>query len=276
LVLEALEPLRAIAECGTPVLIVPGNHERSAMPFGLLWSVPGVHVFDRPRTFRFSIRGTRVVLAGFPHSRAVMDQAFPKLVAQTGWDGYTGDIRLLCMHQVVQGAVVGAHHFTFRRGSQVVPGCRIPRAFGAVLAGHIHRHQVLTRDLTGKQLGCPVLYPGSTERTSFAERDEQKGYLMLELAGTHDGRGALRRCAFRQLPARPMATVPLAVGGRSGRQVKRRIAEILARMDAHSIVQLKVMGQVTEDALPVLRAASVRACAPASMNIEVAWPATGP
>ena len=43
-----------------------------------------------------------------------------------------------------------------------------------MLAGHIHRHQVLTQDLGGRPLGAPVFYPGSVERTAFAEEGESK------------------------------------------------------------------------------------------------------
>ncbi|MBL7177366.1 MAG: hypothetical protein ISS66_16205 [Desulfobacteraceae bacterium] len=57
----------------------------------------------------------------------------------------------------------------------------IPAGFTAILAGHIHRFQVLTKDLGGRPIAAPVFYPGSIERTSFAERDEKKGYLTLEI-----------------------------------------------------------------------------------------------
>ena len=53
--------------------------------------------------------------------------------------------------------------------------------FLAVLSGHIHRFQVLTKDLWGRPIKIPILYPGSIERTSFAEKDEPKGYLKVEL-----------------------------------------------------------------------------------------------
>jgi DNA repair exonuclease SbcCD nuclease subunit len=273
LVEEALRPLRPIVARGIPVLIVPGNHERSAMPYPLLWTVPGVHVFDRPRTFCFTVRGKQAVLAGFPYSRRAMDRAWTSLIEQTGWRACAGDLRLLCVHQVVEGAVVGAHNFTFRRGREIVPGRLMPRAFAAVLAGHIHRHQILTRDLGDRELACPVIYPGSTGRTSFAEREEQKGYLTIDLCAAQDGRGVLERWDFHPLPARPMVSVPLDVGGQSASRLKRRIAQLLAGLDADSIVRLKLMGQATEDVLPVLRAASLRALAPSSMNIELAWPA---
>ena len=45
LVLKALDLVRPVAETGIPVVIVPGNHERSVLPLRLLWTMPNLHVF---------------------------------------------------------------------------------------------------------------------------------------------------------------------------------------------------------------------------------------
>jgi DNA repair exonuclease SbcCD nuclease subunit len=68
-----------------------------------------------------------------------------------------------------------------------------------VLCGHIHRAQVLNRDLAARPLAAPVLYPGSIERTSAAERFEEKGYLRIEIS-----RGSPLRWRFVELPTQPM------------------------------------------------------------------------
>jgi hypothetical protein len=66
---RAYAPLLRVAEQGVPVLIVPGNHERSVLPHRRLLAHPRVHVFDRPRTFALDVAGRRVALAGFPYER---------------------------------------------------------------------------------------------------------------------------------------------------------------------------------------------------------------
>jgi DNA repair exonuclease SbcCD nuclease subunit len=158
------------------------------------------------------------------------------------------------MHQAVEGAQVGVQDFTFRRGRDVVAGTDVPPGFAAVLTGHIHRAQVLTADLAGRPLAAPVLYPGSVERTSFAERDETKGYLVLDVEpGT--GGGRLARWEFVPLPARPMVVLSLASRG----ELRRR----LATLDPHAVVRLHL------DDAP-LPAARLRALAPPTMNIDVA------
>ena len=56
LVAMAFEPLKKVADQGTPVYLVPGNHERSAIPHSHLAEHPGIHIFDRPRTYLLSLR----------------------------------------------------------------------------------------------------------------------------------------------------------------------------------------------------------------------------
>ena len=42
--------LLEFAESGIPIVIVPGNHERSVLPPSMFLNHPQIHVFDRPRT----------------------------------------------------------------------------------------------------------------------------------------------------------------------------------------------------------------------------------
>jgi exonuclease SbcD len=191
LVLRAFEPLKRIADAGVPVVVVPGNHERSAIPFPLLATHPRIHIFDHPRTFRFQVRGINLAIAGFPNDRDHIRDAFAGLLERTAWASSSADIRLLCMHQSIEGATVGPVDFVFRHAPDVLPGYAIPAGFAAVLSGHIHRHQILTADLRGRPLASPVFYAGSTTRTSGAERFEAKGYMTMEVSPDPETGGRL-------------------------------------------------------------------------------------
>ncbi len=271
LVAAALEPLLAVADRGVPVLLVPGNHERSALPYPLLAMHENLHVFDRPRSFAFTIRGMTVAAAGFPCERDDIAGVFADRVAASGGGG-RADVRLLCLHQAVEGATVGPADFVFRAGPDVVTGRAIPAGFAAVLAGHIHRHQVLTRDLAGRELAAPVLYPGAIERTSFAERGEIKGYLMLEIEPDAACGGRLRRWELCTLPAREMRVVTVSASGLDGRELRDRLARLLAAEPETALVQVRVEGALEADAAAALRAAELRRLHPPSMIVELRFP----
>lgn len=225
----ALEPLKRVASSGVPVLLVPGNHERSRLPFPLLALHPRLHVFDRPRTFVLEARGVRVAFAGFPYAKQVRER-FGALLAETGHEAADADVRVLCLHQCIEGATCGPGTFTFRAGDDVIRKAALPASFAAVLTGHIHRHQVLP--------GAPtVIYAGSVERTSFAEVEETKGAVLLEL--TRDGLG---RWTFEPLPARPMLVRAVDLAGLSASDARRVVAGIIDSTPADAVLQLRVEG----------------------------------
>ena len=253
LVERALAPLRHVADLGVPVFLVPGNHERSRIPFPLLAQHRNLFVFHRPHTFVTTVAGLRVALAGFPFVRRI-DLA--RLLDQTGWRRPAAEIRLLCMHQAVEGAQVGVQDFTFRAGGDVVARHEIPRGFAAVLSGHIHRWQVLDRGGA-----TPVLYPGSVERTSFQERREEKGCLLLRAEPGPDG-GRLADWRFVRLPTRPMRVVEVNAQGLGTARLKARLRARLAACDPEAVVRVCVQGAP-------LPAGLVRALAPPGMNVTV-------
>jgi DNA repair exonuclease SbcCD nuclease subunit len=176
----AFEPLKRVAEGGVPVYVVPGNHERSIIPHGHLADHPRIHIFDQPRTFVLQTPNLALALTGFPFVRIGIRKKFRGLLEQSAWRRTKADVHLLCIHQSVDGATVGPANFTFRYAHDVIRTTDIPCGFSAILAGHIHRFQVITEDLRSRPLAAPVFYPGSIERTSFAEKDEKKGYLLAK------------------------------------------------------------------------------------------------
>jgi exonuclease SbcD len=269
LVQAGFAPLKRLADSGIPVYVVPGNHERSAIPFPLLAEHPHIHLFDRPRTFTAEWDGMRVALAGFPFQRSGVRGTFRGLLDETGWERAGADLNLLCVHQCVEGATVGPQNYTFRYADDVVSAGDVPAPFAAVLAGHIHRHQVLTTDLRGRALPTPVIYPGSIERTSFAERDEEKGYVLLEVAAGGERGGVLRRSTFHTLPARPMVIEEIQADGVDRADMHRLLTAAIRRVPEDAVLRIRVHGVPRPGGFAALRAGSVRALTPPTMNVDV-------
>jgi DNA repair exonuclease SbcCD nuclease subunit len=223
-------------------------------------------------TFTPTVRGLRVGLSGFPFVRQGIRQQFEDRLERMNVSENEADIRFLCIHQAVEGATVGPVNFTFRSGDDVIPGAVLPEGFAAVLAGHIHRVQILTEDLKGRELAAPVSYPGSIDRTSFAERDEEKGYYILEAAPSDREGGRIVQHEFKTLPARPMVDVPLDVAGCSGEELARKLRHAISRLDPDSIVRVTISGDLSSSARSALSADELRRLAPAEMNLDLRFP----
>jgi DNA repair exonuclease SbcCD nuclease subunit len=272
-VYQAVQPLLEIAELGIPVLVVPGNHERSRTPHERFAAHPNLHVFLGPDTATLRVRGASVAVAGLPYQRDRVRERFREVLSKTGWDREDADLRLLCMHHCVEGAVVGPGDHTFRSGPDVIRCADLPTAFAAVLSGHIHRGQVLLRDLDGRPLPAPVLYPGSLERTAFAEIGEEKGVLLLDFETGPDG-GRLARYELLTLPVRPMLTLDLLPeAGPPGEWrvevLRDRIAALVGEAPRDAVCRIRVHGIVPSGFRPLISASRLRALAPAEMNLEI-------
>jgi DNA repair exonuclease SbcCD nuclease subunit len=257
-----------VADRGIPVFIVPGNHERSRLPHLRFASHPGVHVFDRPRTFQIEVSGTTIAIAGFPYEPDVRAR-FSNLLRQTGWQSSPAALRLLCIHHCVEGATVGPADYTFTTAADVARIRDVPSEFAAVFSGHIHRHQVLTADLTRRPVPTPVLYPGSLERTTFAEIGEPKGFMIVRVGADAEAGQPRVAWEFRELPARPMIRREIAVDGMSETELAAAVRQIIAAAPVDAVLSIRLTGTLSESQWRAVSSTRLRAMAPRTMNVDI-------
>jgi exonuclease SbcD len=107
---------------------------------------------------------------------------------------------VLVCHQTLAGAHMSESQQAFLGDLGLVVDARALAAIGfeGVVAGHLHRHQVVLES------PCPVLYPGSIERVDFGEEHEAKGFV---IADVEPGQFAWE---FVETPARRFVTVDYA------------------------------------------------------------------
>ncbi|MBI5947603.1 MAG: DNA repair exonuclease [Chloroflexi bacterium] len=259
---RAFQALAEVAEAGIDVFVVPGNHDRSRLPPSLWLGHRNIHVFWEPRTVVLNAGGCTVAIGGFPFARGDLRTEFPRLLHGTGVKGVPAAVRLLCMHQAVGGATVGPGDFVFQPGRDVVHPASLPRTLTAVLAGHIHRAQTL------EDRGPPVFYPGSIERTSFAERDDPKGYFDLTFAVDEGGRGSVAEAEFITLPTRPMVdvTLPSAI---HPDDVGPLLALAARECRPDSVFRVSASDRPSPGVLSMLTAGFLRSCFPATANVQL-------
>ncbi|MDD2716884.1 MAG: metallophosphoesterase [Candidatus Wallbacteria bacterium] len=214
-----------------PFLIIPGNHERSRLPLSLLLQHPDLHVFSAPESIRLKIRNLSLRIDGIPFIGNGVRDKFSGIIAAFKQDQVKADFNLLCLHESIEGAQVGPSNFTFRYGPDVIRACDLPDGYDCILAGHIHRSQVLAHQ-SGDRL-IPVIYAGSIERTSFAEKNEQKGFYLLEL---EQEKLPSLKYEFSPLPAREM--ISLDLNSSDPVDLKSRFKQMFESLPCRSIVRI--------------------------------------
>jgi DNA repair exonuclease SbcCD nuclease subunit len=272
LIFNSFQPLIRVAEKGIPIFIVPGNHERSKIPQSLFTLHPKIFIFNSPRNFYINIGSATVKVSGFPFVRNGIRSKFSRIIKELdSQDSQRFDISLLCMHQAVDGATVGPSDYIFKYGEDIINIDHIPHFYTAILSGHIHRHQVLKENLCRNPLPVNVYYPGSIERTSFAEKDEDKGFYVFEVKKSKGGDCWIFHSNFRELPARPMHIINIDCHDMSEEKIKNSMESLIKRMSRDAIVKIKIRGNPAPGLQYYLSSGFLRSVFPPTMNVMCNW-----
>lgn len=251
------ERINDFAQSGIPIVIVPGNHESSRLPVSLFMQHPNIHYYSKPQVFNFSLKGVDFDIAGFPCIRKEVESKFPEVVNEIQPHLRKESVKLLCMHQSIEGAKVGPSGYTFRKGNDVISIDALPADYNLILSGHIHRTQILwTKNET------PILYPGSIEWTAFAEKGEDKGFYEIDFDDNME-------CTYRfvKLNTRPMVDVLLEKEVYSLATLKEDILYQIEDLPSDSIVRFKMNNTAN---LALLNVKLLDNIIPATMNYQVA------
>jgi DNA repair exonuclease SbcCD nuclease subunit len=237
-----------------PVIIIPGNHERSLLKASLLNSFSDIHIFNRPKTLEIEINGFSIGITGFPFVRHDFPKKFTSILKKTGHDVKKHDYKILIMHQLLDTATVGIHNYTFNmRNPEVLPLAMIPNSFDYIAMGHVHRYQ---RIFPVQARRNPVIYPGSIERTSFTEVNEQKGYIIADSHLNVDKKTTRTNVKFIELPSRNMYLYKLHVDERNGTNLEKGLSGIESKFQLvkrDSLIYIRIIGSLDRSAWTLLR-----------------------
>jgi exonuclease SbcD len=170
-----MEDLRSVHELGVRILAVSGDHdtpkvaEEGSSPLAVYGNSGYVHFFEDPRKFsakRFAIEGLNVDVGGLSRDPLLGPNEDPLRKFQVRFDG---DVNILLTHYPVEGFV------GYTRDEPVIRVASVPSNCQLVGVGHFHSYQ--TKELQR----TTIIYPGSTERASFHEENEEKGFAWIEL-----------------------------------------------------------------------------------------------
>jgi DNA repair exonuclease SbcCD nuclease subunit len=191
-----MEDLKTVHNLGVRILAVSGDHdtpkvaEEGSSPLAVYGNSGYVHFFQDPTEFsvrRYSIGGLNVCVGGLSRNPLVQSNEDPLAKAGVRFDD---DVNILLTHYPVEGFVGYARDDPIIRLASVPSNCQL------VCVGHYHSYQ--TKELQR----TTIIYPGSTERASFQEENEEKGFAWIEL----DREGVVSREHIKT-SARPFKTI---------------------------------------------------------------------
>ena len=174
-----------VADMGIPIIIIPGNHDKKGLPSSLFVEHPNLHFINNASNISFNLNGKTIEIHAIPYIRKVgnsIENEILSLINNSKKTDNTNNIdryKILLMHQSLEGSKVGPVDFTFKNTEDTVGQNQIPGYYDMVLSGHIHRHQIIDLQVSENKT-TPFIYCGSTERTSFSEIKEEKGFVILE------------------------------------------------------------------------------------------------
>jgi len=165
------------------------------------------------------------------------------LYAEARADYPDAAVVLVC-HQTLAGAHMSESQQAFLGDLGLVVDARALAAIGfeGIVAGHLHRHQVVLEQ------PCPVLYPGSVERVDFGEEHEAKGFVIADVS---PGRFEWE---FVETPARRFVTL-------------RDVGEVIATEDPEAHVRDAIVRVLDLD--PAADVAAVRGNLEAAGAFEI-------
>ncbi len=240
------EQFRLLHEKGIRIVLVSGHHdtprsiEQGVSPLAVHSRSGHVYFLQdpEPTSKTFEVDGTTVSVTGMSLNPSLGPDQDP-LEGKTLTSG--GDVRIFLTHYPIEG-------FQGYFGQEAhIQASSIPRNYQLFASGHLHLHQRRTIN------GTPVIYPGSTERVSFQEEGERKGFLWLEV----DPTGIIHE-EFHQTPARPMETLDYRVLGEGS--LTRQVSEALdKRADTEKTLRVRVSGRVTLEQLSTYKRSALLA-----------------
>jgi len=232
---------RDLSERGVRVFLIGGHHDTPrAVEHGnsplAVYSNAGYATFFQntktPETASVDVSGLRVSIAGLSYDFSLPFDADPLRGLNIQPEG---DINLLMIHYPIEG-------FPSYFGNEPRVGASsIPPGFQLIAAGHLHHHQ------KGVANGVPVIYPGSTERKSFLEEGEEKGFAWIEL----DKNGLVSE-DFIGTPAREMKTYNFNIP-KKGNVSEALRTEVRRFVDPELIFRVKVLGVIEPQRLTTYR-----------------------
>jgi exonuclease SbcD len=250
---------RRLVDAAIPTVLLVGNHDQHTQGEGgaslciyRTLGVPSIVVGDRLETHHIRTRAGDVQVITLPwlnrttlmtkmETEELSMQEVGTLLLDRLRVALEGEIRqldpaiptILLAHLMADTATFGAERLLAVGKGFTVPLTFLTRdCFDYVALGHVHKHQILAEQPY-------VVYPGSIDRVDFSEEQEEKGYVLVELA---KGQTQVEYCP---IPVRPFRTIHLNLTQTADPQTQ--LLQTIAAADLNAaVVRLKYCVRVDQ------------------------------
>lgn len=236
-----MEDMKTLHDSGVQIVAVSGDHDtpksvdEGSSPLAVYGNSGYAHFFQDPtRCLRKKLHldGLDVNICGLSRNPLIEPGDDPLTISPPVADG---DVNILLTHYPVEGFVGYARNDPIIRLSSIPGNCQL------VGVGHFHEYQ--TKELAE----TTIVYPGSTERASFQEENEEKGFAWIELGKE----GVIGREHIRT-SARPFKTIN-TIFPETGEPIERFKHILDEVVDQSAVVRMRLNGRVMAERLTAYR-----------------------
>jgi exonuclease SbcD len=292
---DVLDSLMNVTQGGVKVAIIGGNHDTprlpgSASPTQLLDHISGVYIFHKPTSDPLILNARdgpeKVDVYPFPYlppgrwfdyaktkfdlkvaegeltysdRNTVITEAISMTLKDIGSiaESKQHSKSILMMHYMIEGSDLG--HTTYLINDIVIPKGLIPfNHFNYIACGHVHKYQRVQSPTKNNM----AYFSGSTERTSFNELDEDKGFILIDTEKDNEF-----KTEFIRVPTRPMKLIEIKATElkSDGKATKDPVSNLLKALE-----QIKARGAEKEAIIRILvRNATVELKAKVNLRQDV-------
>jgi exonuclease SbcD len=234
--------IKRLYDANVAVFIIGGNHDiprfgvSPSLAIDVLSSAGLATVFSRSDTIqkkKIRIKGKVVCISGRSYYTQ-FEGANPLKDVEVSIEG---EYNILMIHGSLQGLNVASS----------VPGMDhqnpfladdIKKGLNYLALGHFHNH--FERD----HVGCKIVNPGSMEKLTWAEMDDEKGFVWAELNDSET------TTEFVKLDTRPMEATDLALSKDEAypKGIEQYVLDFLSKMtNPEKIVKLNLHGLISQE-----------------------------
>ncbi|MCD6541898.1 MAG: exonuclease SbcCD subunit D [Thermoplasmata archaeon] len=250
----ALEQILRLSKMGIPTIIIAGNHETPKLKgtghiFKLFEHLENVYpIYNKAERINLEIKGKSIAIHTVPHCRD-RDEFMESL--ESALPDPSADFNILVTHGAVQSVEV------FKMGEineYIIPLSTITKGFDYVALGHYHGFTRIRNN---------IVYSGSTEKMSFNEINEEKGFVIVELSKSVT-------TEFVQIPTRKMLEIgPIDCKDLKPREILNTIKDSIAGRDFTGCIVRLLLINIDPSVYKSLDMSSISSMFSKAMHFEV-------